>query len=248
MKRLRAPWWLIVAVIVIIRMQPIDLEEEDEKRPFSKKYRMQDIDSEEEEERHLLLVGAFMSQDFVAIESSSSDEEVEKKARSPRDKPRDRTRQTVASIFKEQGPYYVRRAYQMTEESFWEMHELLKAHMGSWRGPSLEEAEDATEWWEEWSDTNGDQVVGCNQVLCRWPTGRHCHLPWYWAFSGLHLCYWTVADAVNKCKCPELSIDFPTDHKEQKELALAFQAKRAVGIDCCAGAVDSIGECLLVRQ
>jgi hypothetical protein len=216
----------------------MDPEEEDEKRPFSRKHRMLDIDSEEEEERHPLLVGAFMSQSFVAIESDSS-VEVEKKARGPRDKPRDRTRRTVASIFKEQGPYYVRRAYRMTEASFWELHELLKPHMVSRRGQAGKKRK---------KHRNGGKngliptEIRLSAAIRYFAGGRPediaiCHGIGH---SEVYICCWTVVDAVNKCKCPELSIDFPTDHQEQKQLALAFKAKSAVGIDCCAGAVDGM--------
>jgi hypothetical protein len=51
----------------------------------------------------------------------------------PRDKPRKRVRRGVQSIFEEYGPYYVRRAYRMTEVAFWKLHEFLKPHMGSIR-------------------------------------------------------------------------------------------------------------------
>ena len=38
-----------------------------------------------------------------------------------------RTRRSVGDIFREMGPYYVRRAYRMHEHQFWKLHEVLKA-------------------------------------------------------------------------------------------------------------------------
>jgi hypothetical protein len=61
---------------------------------------------------------------------SNSDDDVPW-TRGPRDRPRDTVRRTMGSIFHEHGPYYVMRAYRMTEQSFWELYELLKPYMTS---------------------------------------------------------------------------------------------------------------------
>ena len=98
---------------------------------------MQAEDSEEEVERHGRLVGVVMAHVAVGLESDTSSEDEKPSRRAPRDLPRDRNRRTVASIFKEQGPYYVRRAYRMNEESFWKLHELLKPYMASRRRCNL---------------------------------------------------------------------------------------------------------------
>jgi hypothetical protein len=54
-------------------------------------------------------------------QDSDSDEDKQQVRRGPRDKPRDRVRRTMGSIFRERGPYYVRRAYRMLEEAFWDL-------------------------------------------------------------------------------------------------------------------------------
>jgi hypothetical protein len=49
--------------------------------------------------------------------------------RPPRIKARYRVRRSVESIFYEHGPYYVRRAYRMAEETFWKLHVMLLLFM-----------------------------------------------------------------------------------------------------------------------
>jgi DDE superfamily endonuclease len=211
-------------------------------------------DSDEEDERHPSLVSSFMSTAHAALEPDSSDDEVkEKKARGPRDKPRDRTRRTVASIFEEQGPYYVRRAYRMTEKSFWKLHDLLKPHMGSRRCDFRKRKKKHRN-----GGVNGliATEVRLSAAIRYFAGGRPediaiCHGIGH---SEVFNSCWRVVDAVNKC--PELAIDFPKCHEKQKEMALAFQEKSAVGIDCCAAAVDGMllwiekpteGDCVLAE-
>ena len=62
--------------------------------------------------------------------TSSLAEVVESEDEEPPEKERrtlhnERKRRTVNSIFMEQGPYYVRRAYRMDSASFWELHRLV---------------------------------------------------------------------------------------------------------------------------
>jgi hypothetical protein len=66
-----------------------------------------------------------------ADEDSDDNEAV--KRRAPRDRACMRVRRKVSSIFREHGPYNVRRAYRMTESAFWELHALLEPHMRSIR-------------------------------------------------------------------------------------------------------------------
>jgi hypothetical protein len=197
------------------------------------------VDSDEEEERHALFVCGFMSQAFAAIESDSSDEEVVlRRPRGYRDKPRDRVRRSVQSIFDEQGPYYVRRAYRMTEGAFWILHDLLKPHLGSRRCKPRK------------GRTKKHKNGGVNGLI---PTETRLSVAIRYFAGGrpedIAICHgighsevfyscWMVVDAVNDC--PELAIGFPKCHQRQKELALAFQEKSAAGIDCCAGAVDGM--------
>jgi DDE superfamily endonuclease len=170
------------------------------------------------------------------IMDSDSDGEAPK-SRGPRDKPRHRVRRSMSSIFLEHGPYYVRRAYRMTEESFWELHELLKPYMVSNRR-------------RPGSATKKHRSGGKNGLIpdetrlaaaIRYFAGGRpddISISHGIAHSEVFFSVWKVVDAVNRC--PELAFSFPESHETQQELALAFQASSQAGFDCCVGAVDGI--------
>ena len=50
--------------------------------------------------------------------------------------------------------------------------------------------------------------------------------------------FWLVMDAIHKS--PQLDIQFPTLHEEQKKVAKEFENKSSIGISCCVGAIDGI--------
>jgi len=55
--------------------------------------------------------------------------------------------------------------------------------------------------------------------------------------SSFFYCLHRGMDAVNRC--PQLSLEFPTDHGELKRVALEFQGKSSFGVmDGCVGALD----------
>jgi DDE superfamily endonuclease len=200
---------------------------------------MQAYDSdEEEEERHGRLVAVVMSHVAVALESDSSESEEEKQPRrAPRDLPRDRTRRTVASIFKEQGPYYVRRAYRMDEESFWKLHELLQPYMVSLRSERGKKRKKHRNGGKNGLITTEARL----SAAIRYFAGGRLEdiaISHGIGHSEVFNSCWMVVDAVNNC--PELAITFPTCHEKQRALVQEFQEKSAVGIGCCAGAVDGM--------
>jgi hypothetical protein len=51
---------------------------------------------------------------------------------------------------------------------------------------------------------------------------------------------WKVVDAVNSCK--ELTIRFPKNHKEQRDIARGFEEKSDAGFTMCAGCLDGMLE------
>jgi hypothetical protein len=156
----------------------------------------------------------------------------------PRDKARDRVRRGVESIFKEHGPYYVRRAYRMTEEAFWELHALLKPFMGSTRRKAGGKVQ---------RHRNGGKNNGliCTEtrlaVAIRYfAGGRPEDIAISHGISNSEVFYsvWKVVDAVNKC--PDLVFGYPESYEKQRQLATAFQGNSSAGIDCCAGAIDGL--------
>ena len=68
----------------------------------------------------------------VAIEECSGDTESmketkrDKRTSEPPRRPRPRIRRSVSDVFNCLGPHYFRRAYRMSYESFWKLHEELK--------------------------------------------------------------------------------------------------------------------------
>ena len=49
---------------------------------------------------------------------------------------------------------------------------------------------------------------------------------------------WFVVDAI--LACPQLKIKFPSDHFEQRRIALQFEGKSKANFDCCVGAIDGM--------
>jgi hypothetical protein len=200
---------------------------------------MDESAAEEDEDRIRRGVVASVAILLNGLESeldSDSDEVVAKPTRSPRDRPRERVRRTVTSIFQEYGPYYVRRAYRMSEAAFWTLHGLLEPHMGSRRSKPGKKK----------NHRNGGKngLIPTDSRLSAairyFAGGRPEDIAISHGISHSEVFYscWIVVDAVNKCT--ELAIDFPKCHEKQKELALAFEKKSAAGIDCCAGAADGM--------
>jgi hypothetical protein len=171
-------------------------------------------------------------------DDDSSDDEAPKRRRGHRDKARTRIRRSVSSIFREHGPYYVRRAYRMTESAFWDLHTKLVPHMTTVRSNSQ-----AT---RQKTHRNGGKngliptEIRLSAAIRYFAGGRPEDIAISHGIAHSEVFYscWKVVDAVNKC--PALAFGYPVCHEKQKELALAFKAKSAAGIDCCAGATDGM--------
>jgi hypothetical protein len=123
-----------------------------------------------------------------------------------------RTRKFVNEIFKELGPYYVRRAYRMEGTSFWKLCRLLrpfvvkastkKCRNGAKNGliPSPTKISVALRYFAGGSPYDIAVVHGISHTE---------------VFRSL----WTVVDAVNAC--PDLAFEYPKDHSEQQKLRMA---------------------------
>jgi hypothetical protein len=113
---------------------------------------------------------------LVGTLDSSDDEGITKQKKSvTRDKGRERVRRSVQSIFQEHGPYYVRRAYRMTQEALWELHEMLEPLMGSTRRKMGGKVKRHCNGGKKWTYQQRNKVVCCHKVLCWWETGGHCY-------------------------------------------------------------------------
>jgi DDE superfamily endonuclease len=56
--------------------------------------------------------------------------------------------------------------------------------------------------------------------------------------SDVYKSVWMVVDAVHKC--PDLAINFPVNHDDQKHIADEFMAISKAGFDNCVGAIDGM--------
>jgi DDE superfamily endonuclease len=187
--------------------------------------------------RYVVLVAAMAL--TIALDDSDEDEVVRPVVRRGRRyQSRNRVRRTVKSIFIEHGPYYVRRAYRMTEEAFWELHVLLKPLITSdYRrkvGGRVKKHRNGGK--------NGIILTETRlSVAIRYFAGGRpddIAISHGIAHSEVFVSVWQVVDAVNRC--PQLAFTFPECHEEQKKLALGFKERSEVGMDCCVGAIDGL--------
>ena len=150
--------------------------------------------------------------------------------------PRDhcnRNRNNVFDMFEQYGPYYTRRAYRMTSQSFYRLHKILhpylkpKRRRGQRRGAK-----------------NGciSSQIRLSAALRYFAGGRpdDISLSHGISHSEVFTSVWKVVDAVNRSK--QLNFKYPTDHQEQQGIAAGFARKSKAGFKCCAGAID----CMLV--
>lgn len=154
-------------------------------------------------------------------------------SRSPPKQHRNRNRNKVFDMFEQYGPYYTRRAYRMTSQSFYRLHKILypylkpKRRRGQRRGAK-----------------NGciSSQIRLSAALRYFAGGRpdDICLSHGISHSEVFTSVWKVVDAVNRSN--QLNFKYPTDHQEQQGIAAGFATKSKAGFNCCAGAID----CMLV--
>ena len=141
-----------------------------------------------------------------------------------------RERIPVTTIFINLGQRFVRRAYRMTEASFWKLFHLIKPHM-----PRKKKR-------KRGCTPNGDIDASARlSMALRWFAGGEAidimqtHGV---SYTDVYKSVWLVVDAINSC--PELQIRFPVDYAAQQELADAFKKKSFPGFDNCVGCIDGM--------
>jgi hypothetical protein len=145
---------------------------------------------------------------------------------------RKRKRKYVNDIFSELGPHYVRRAYRMEPSSFWKLCRLLRPYLKN-------------------KESKKKGPIGAKNGLIPSPTKVSVAIRYFaggspYDISVVHgishtdvfRCVWTVVDAVNAC--PEFAFKYPSDWKEQQQLADGFKSISKGIFNCCAGAIDGI--------
>jgi DDE superfamily endonuclease len=185
------------------------------------------------------LLIASLPEGGLDIAEDTDTDEAPQRREGHRERPRSRVRRSIQSIFREYGPYYIRRAYRMNEASFWQLHRLVKPHMSSIRLKKHDRKRQKT---HKNGGKNGliSSEIRLSAAIRYFAGGRPDDIAISHGIAHSEVFYscWKVVDAVNKC--PELAFSFPASHALQKELALAFKAKSAAGIDCCVGATDGM--------
>jgi hypothetical protein len=149
---------------------------------------------------------------------------------------RRRQRTSMHSIFDQMGERCFRRAYRMTFVTFWDLFDILQPNIIEF---SKKHRSSRSNWRTGPNGKIPPSVrLGCAiryfaggspyDIMTAMGIGR----------SEVFKSLWVVVESINKC--PELDICFPTDHNEQRQIAIDFKAKSSAGFDCCVGAVDGI--------
>jgi hypothetical protein len=141
-----------------------------------------------------------------------------------------RRRRYMDEVFKQYGPLQVRRAYRMTEESFWSLLDIISPYMSgdgkrkrglTVNGPITKDMRLATSLryfcGGDPLDIAGVHGVNSKEVLRS---------------------VWKVVDAIHLAS--QLNITFPRSHAEQLHIAEGFKRKSGINLNNCVGAVDGM--------
>lgn len=143
----------------------------------------------------------------------------------------------IAELFDQLGPFFTRRAFRMTAESFFRLHELLVPFLGCSTFPSPLSTK---------SHRNGARnglIPSTTRlaVALRYFAGGSPYdlsLLYGMSLTEVYSSVWRVVDAIIACRV--LRIEFPSNHQEQRRLAAGFQGCSAAGFDCCVAAIDGM--------
>ena len=151
-----------------------------------------------------------------------------------------RIRRPVSSIFNELGAYYTRRAFRMTDVSFWKLHRLILKYTkytiinpaDSQKGiMGIEQRNGAV---------NGliPSTIRLSAAIRYFAGGSVYDIACMHGISvrQVYTSVWRVVDAVNKT----FKITFPESKSEQEYIATGFKLKSKAGFDGCVGCVDGM--------
>ena len=143
---------------------------------------------------------------------------------------------SVSNIFKELGPYYVRRSYRMSEVHFCNLRDLISPCIIKHKRTSNRRKcgrENAP---------NGiiHSSVRLSIAIHYFSGANPCNLMSSHGvgYTDVYRSVWSIVDAINRC--PYFQISHPTCHQKQKEIASGFRLKSWVGLDNSAGAIDGM--------
>ena len=155
--------------------------------------------------------------------------------------PRFRIRRTVDDIYQCLGPIYFRRAYRMSYESFWQLHDLLSPAMKD-VASSVRRYIPKRHSYKSPPVPNGNISTSVRLgIALRYFAGGSPYdimVKYGVSHSSMFESVWIVVEAVNATK--SFDISYPSGHDEQRSIALGFKNASKVKFDCCAGAIDGI--------
>ena len=134
-----------------------------------------------------------------------------------------RTRKTVQFIFDDLGPRIVKRAYRMSDKSFWKLLVLIKENYN----PGI-----------KLNNIQNGEIKLCARLSMpiRWFAGGD-----QYDISQNHgvstnevmKSVWIIVDLVNMCE--QIKIKFPSTHADQEKVADGFKKKSWAEFDNCVG-------------
>jgi hypothetical protein len=143
----------------------------------------------------------------------------------------------IAELFDQLGPSFTRRAFRMTAESFFRLHELLLPSLGCELFPP------ATSTKSHRNGARNGLIPSTTRlaVALRFFAGGSPYdlsLVYGMSLTEVYCSAWRVVHAINHCHV--LRIEFPSNHQQQQRLAAGFQESSAAGFDCCVAAIDGM--------
>lgn len=152
-----------------------------------------------------------------------------------------RARCTIDFIFDQLGPVYARRAYRMTPQTFYRLHDLLFPSVHS--GPHSSSFPHPASTKKHRNGAKNGLITSSTRlgVALRYFAGGSTYdLAVMHGISPneVYKSVWAVLRAVNSCN--ELLIAFPANHTIQQQLADGFRNRSTAGFGCCVGAIDGM--------
>ena len=183
---------------------------------------------EEEEERFQETCSAYVAAvaSYIALDQFEDGP----KGRTSGSKNVKRERVPVETIFANLGPRLLKKCYRMPEMLFWKLDGLLTPYMRDKKKR------------KRGSTPNGDIPNSARlSMALRWFAGGEpadifqVHGVHY---TEVYTSAWEIVDAINLC--PSLTLEFPSDHNEQRKIAMGFQELSSVDFPGCAGCIDGM--------
>ena len=145
-------------------------------------------------------------------------------------RPRERT--SIADIYRDAGDTFFRRSFRMSFTNFKLLYKSVKTRM---RAVMMEHISRP-------NAPNGriklSSRLGMAIRVFAGGDALDIHQVFGVSYCEVFRSVDIVIDAVNSC--PDLSIEFPSDHNQQRKIAQHFQKDSAAGFSCCCGCIDGL--------